>query len=449
MTTITPKGKKALALAGFIVALAGTLAYRAMTHEVPGDFARYYTAGGVIAAGEAERLYEEMSIIGRFEHSFRYLPTFAILMAPISELPLRGAYWVWQMLHYATYFTWLGCSYLAVRKHGASPWWMLLPALCTTRLCMQNFQLGQINPIVIALTLAGVYLWSRRRTFTAGALIGLGAALKFTPILFLGVFLAGRQWRATSGMLVSIVFFVVVMPSIVIGPALNVELIREYISLEGGLLTPHDEDRLEDGTRKPVAGQSLKALLNRYLTPTNAVHQSKHNDPIYVNFADVDPTIVHILYAIFSLALFLPLVAIAYRTRCAPPYAATIASATVICMLLLSPESRRAHFGILMLPFLLLTYEAIAPFVRRREMGLAAFLGLVSMLAIALPSRGLVGKPVANYVDAAGNMGLAALLLYAAVFMVHARVRRRERDEHADPGATATAVDAGSSPQIG
>ena len=303
------QGRKWLVILGLIVTLIAILGYRAMTHEAPGDFARYYTAGGVIADGDAPQLYEKMSVLGRFEHSFRYLPIFAILMAPLSMLPVEGAYWIWQILHYACYFTWLGASYLILRRAGMRWTWMLLPAACTIRICMQNFQLGQINPIMIALTLAGVYQWYRKRSFTAGALIGLGAAIKFTPVLFFPVFLASRQWRAAGGMLFSAVFFVILVPSIVIGPKLNVDLIREYISQESGLLTPHDHERVITGQDRPVAGQSLKALLTRYLTHSNAVHQAKHNDPIYVNIVDIDPVIVHTLYGLFALALFIPLAA--------------------------------------------------------------------------------------------------------------------------------------------
>lgn len=394
--------------AAVVIILTGVRAYN---HEVSGDFARYYTAGKMIANGEHDNLYDEVNVLDRFKHNFRYLPIFAILMSPLSLLPIRIAFWIWKLLHITAYTSGLWFSYKIAREKPHSAKWMILPFLFTVRLFIQNLQLGQINPIVIGLTIAGVFAWARRKQFTAGLLIALGAAIKFTPIVFLLVFIARREWRAIAAILLAGVVLIGVIPSIVLGPGLNIELLRQYFDLEGGLITDTDKEN--------IAGQSLKALTYRFLTPINAVHQWKHNDPIYVNFTEADPNLVYVIYAAGCLLLLGALAWFAHRSRARLDDRRTIAlvaSITTLVMLLISPESRRAHFMVLVLPFTALTYHAIVPFLTQGRRPIAAILSLLAMGAIAIPSRGMVGREIANLVDAYCNMGLAALLSFAILW---------------------------------
>lgn len=430
--------RKTWILGGSALAVAVILAIRVATaDEIPGDFARYYRAGEVIASGEGDRLYEKMLILDRFEreHHFHYLPTFAILMAPLALLPMRVALWVWSSLHVLSYvlglvFSWrIASGVLRGRRRddGAParvpPVWLAIPVLFTLRLFVQNLQLGQVNPIVMALALGGALAYFRGRDLLAGTLVALGASIKFTPALFLVLFVAQRRWWAVTGLLGGVLLFAAVLPATVLGPARTVSLTEEYVDLQGGLVSDADHERL--------AGQSLRALYYRFLTPMNAVHQRRHNDPIFVNFASLEPEVVYALYVGSAALLFLLLAAVAFRRTetWAIPF---VLSLGVVIALLASPESRRAHFTIVMLPYATLTVAAIRPFFRERRRPAAALLALLAMLAITVPSRGIVGRSAANVIDAWGNMGFAALLLVGAL-LVGLRGVRREREEPEPP----------------
>jgi len=411
------------------------IAIRSARHDVAGDFARYYEAGKVVAHGEPERLYEDMSILGRFEHSFRYLPIFAIVMAPLSLLSIEAAFCVWQWLHVAGFALCFVAS-LRMARDGPRPsaWWLLIPFLFSVRLMIGNFQLGQINPIVITLTLTGIWACYRGRDVTGGMLLGAGAAIKFTPAIFLVVLLAVGRYRAFAAQIVFGLVLAAVVPSIVIGPSLHFELLEQYVRAEGDLLGDHD-----DGER--VDGQSLKAIVYRYLTPMNAVHQFKHNDPIYVNVVEADPTLAFALYLTLGISiLVLTLLFCRFGDRSSPDRWVLCACLGTLLMVLLSPESRRAHFAILILAFTTFTYRAIVPAIRRRIRILPATLAVLAMLMIAIPSRGLVGRELANWIDAHGNMGFAALLLFAAVFVLDREERTtkfggdEDEDEDVDAG---------------
>ena len=172
-------------------------------------------------------------------------------------------------------------------------------------------------------------------------------------------------------------------------------------------------------------GQSLKALVYRYLTPMNAVHQYKHNEPIFVNVVDVDAKVAFGVYLVSGLTLLGLMILFCRRgDRTSADRWVLCACLGTLLMVLLSPESRRAHFAILILAFTTLTYRAILPAITRRARILPALLTALAMLTIAIPSRSLVGRDLANLVDAHGNMGFAALMLFAAVLLLGSAERR-------------------------
>lgn len=59
-------------------------------------------------------------------------------------------------------------------------------------------ELGQINPLVVLLTTAAAVLLARGRDVPAGALVAVGVALKFFPVLLVLPMLAFRRWRALA-----------------------------------------------------------------------------------------------------------------------------------------------------------------------------------------------------------------------------------------------------------
>jgi len=436
---LTRNRKWALGALAFAV-IGVALAVKVHTQERrPGDFSGYYAAGRMILEGNADRLYEPTEIDGRITRHFKYLTIFAVAMVPLAALPYPAALWTWKMLHVLAYALGILCSYRIARgdASGRSRWWMLLPIAFTVRLFADNLQLGQINPLVIALALAGVYFFSRRRDLLAGGSVALGAAIKFTPIFFVILFIGRQRWKALGAFFAGLVLFVVIVPSAALGPARNLRLTDRYLSLQGSLVTEPEADR--------VAGQSLKAVLFRYLTPMNAAHNVGHNDPIFTNLASLDPRTVFFLYAAASLLLVLGASVLATRHAEGEwdgRLEALQASAIAVTMLLVSPESRRAHFLLLVLPFTALTYALLAARVRNVRTVTAGILGLAAALAITLPSRTLVGRELATRIDAYSNMGFAALALLGAIFLASRELRTRTSIAFARVPATSDPVEA-------
>src|SRR5262249_34490316 len=73
---------------------------------------------------------------------------------------------------------------------------LLVPLLLTGRFVVANFEHLQINLVLFALTLGGLYLVESGRPARGGALLGFGAAIKVMPIAFVLYLAYRRRWRA-------------------------------------------------------------------------------------------------------------------------------------------------------------------------------------------------------------------------------------------------------------
>jgi hypothetical protein len=113
---------------------------------------------------------------------FRYAPWFAWLWVPMTFLPRLVAELAWGALLAGASVAIL-VALIRLRRPAA---WAL--ALVITPWLLSNVQVGNIQPLVVAMLAFGI---SRR----SGPLwIGIAASLKAVPILFALVYLARREW---------------------------------------------------------------------------------------------------------------------------------------------------------------------------------------------------------------------------------------------------------------
>ncbi len=75
---------------------------------------------------------------------------------------------------------------------------LLVPLLLTSRYIASNFEHLQVNFLLFAVTLAGLYLQANGRELVGGLAIGLGAALKVMPALFIPYLAYKGRWRAAG-----------------------------------------------------------------------------------------------------------------------------------------------------------------------------------------------------------------------------------------------------------
>jgi alpha-1,2-mannosyltransferase len=138
---------------------------------------------------------------------FTYPPFAALVLAPFALLDPILAKVIWTILTFAVL---LWCLFVLVRQAGRTPagrpWptpsrdlttaWVAglsVPVLVSYPF-LHNLIVGQVSLFVVALSLCDCLLPRRWQ----GVLVGLAAAVKLTPLVFVPYYLLTRQWRQAA-----------------------------------------------------------------------------------------------------------------------------------------------------------------------------------------------------------------------------------------------------------
>ncbi|MGE0711848.1 MAG: glycosyltransferase 87 family protein [Planctomycetota bacterium] len=197
------------ALALLLLLLGADTVYRAGPSERT-DLPVYLAGARRVLAGEDPLLVES----GR-GWPYVYPPTLAVLLIPLTALPLRVAAGLWFLLSAAA--AGLGWwAWLAARRPEGSPappaardlWpWLLVALPCTSALLR-----GQTGPLLLGLLLGAAACLLRKRDALAGALVALAAAIKLTPALVIVGLAAARRWRALAGAAAGLALWLALVP---------------------------------------------------------------------------------------------------------------------------------------------------------------------------------------------------------------------------------------------
>ena len=153
------------------------------------DF-RIYMWGGHAVLHD-NRLYLALA----YGHWFTYSPFAAIVFVPLATLPLAVARVGWDLVSVVA----LAYSCVVIIKlAGYRPSRLMIAGLVAAAMALdpvyQTLFLGQINLILLALILTDVWRVSRGRD--AGIGVGIAAAIKLTPAIFIVFFLLARRTKA-------------------------------------------------------------------------------------------------------------------------------------------------------------------------------------------------------------------------------------------------------------
>ncbi|MGV9355360.1 glycosyltransferase 87 family protein [Streptomyces misionensis] len=132
-------------------------------------------------------------------YGFTYPPFAAVLMLPLAVLGRSAAIAVSLLVNTAALAVVL--RVLAGERWRRHGWYGWVPALCALALfepLRDTFSFGQVNVVLLALVLADAWLLTSGRDRWAGAGIGLAAAIKLTPALFIGMLLLAGRRRAAG-----------------------------------------------------------------------------------------------------------------------------------------------------------------------------------------------------------------------------------------------------------
>lgn len=281
-----------LALLGLWIVFSGVRAFKESRHQA-NDFSTYYMRSADVRAGlDPYRLTEGQA-------PYIYPPLLLWLFTPLTFLPMGVAAVLWALI--AT-LAMLGIVALCRGfplggRDPPSPRTDIAAVagfLLAFRFVMREVSQGQVNALVVALTVGALALLLARRDALAGALLGFVTGVKILPAVFFMPLILWRRWRAALAMAV-VIPVTLGLPVIGWGPATTGRVIEQW---RGGQFLAHAQDLTLDVQAQNV---SLWAWCRRTFSDVPATPPGK--PPRSVNVASFSPRTTTWMYAILTLVL--------------------------------------------------------------------------------------------------------------------------------------------------
>jgi len=432
----SPRGRRLVLLGLAVVVVVATVDYAMKASREASAIVRWRGLVDVLVAGN--NVYNEPGLGGSFPNP----PLAGLVLWPFAALPPVAAalaLFAVKVVLAAKALHW--SIRLATADEYRLPTWSLVALLVlVSRPILSDLEHGNINIVILFLSVAGLWSFHRGRDWLAGLAIALATAIKLTPALFIPYFAYKRQWRVVAASLVGLVLFLVVVPGLFLGFGRNFALLRSWAD---AMVWPY----LLDGRVETLqVNQSLPAIWLRFVTACPGV--KLHDDSVHaVNFFSLDPAV-----AMWSLKVIVvgQLAWLAWLAR--TPVAARrdwrLAceySLVFLAMLLISERSWKHHFVTMTLPYAVLVSHIARPActagMRRflRTTLVAAFL----MMASTSSELGgvVLGDGGHKFAQAYGLFGASAIVCLAALSAVLLAARPRPINAVcATEGADALAV---------
>jgi alpha-1,2-mannosyltransferase len=307
---------------------------------------------------------------------YYYPPTLAVALVPLVPLPLPAAAAVWYAIGAAA----LVAGAVAARRavDEALPWdrWDALALALVTLPAASALLRGQMGPVLLGLCGGALLLLARRRDVSAGALLGLAAALKLTPAALLLALALERRWRAVAASVASAVVCLVLLPAPFLGVAGAARSSAGSVGVVLGLAGAPVDLEVPTTDGDPVVRKNVHIPTNQSLASQVIRRLPEGN---------LQSATVWLLIAL-ALGASVPL---ALRGR----VAATTALALLLAAPLLVAPVAWHHHHVVLLPALLLLAGHARQGDRAARGALAAFalLSLTHFAATPLREWGLLG----------------------------------------------------------
>lgn len=346
---------------------------------------------------------------------FIYPPLPAILLAIPSWFGKIALYVVLSILNAVAWWS-TGTLSHVMTGSGRTPGPRLeaLPVVVTVAFVFDMFDLGQPNLVLLAMMLYGFWSLRHQRSWLAGFMFALAAAIKVFPIAVLPYLLWRRKWAALVSTIVFTGILLYVVPAPIRGFERNVaELANWYQGMVG---TSSEKGFGQRGEQNwSWVNQSLIAVTHRLVRPINYNQDDPKKPPRTMNVIDVDYRTANWIVLAVSAVLGLGFVAImpgqARRTARSDAEELGI----LFCLMTVaSPLARQYYFMWLFFPITVLMHRAA--FDERAHVRLGTWFALGAagiLMLLSLPWFPTV-------IQAWGN-NLAATAVLAACLAWHIR----------------------------
>jgi Glycosyltransferase family 87 len=357
---------------------------------------------------------------------FKYLyPPFAAeMLAPVSLLGQAGLIVALVLLNSLTWWACIVWSLRLANPKGEEPNALLylVPNLVVVAFVWGCYQLGQPTLLLLALLLSGFLALRAGRSWSAGAMFALAAAIKAFPVAAIAYLIWRRYWIATLSMLLSLVLLLLVMPAGFRGWA---GARHDLARWADGMLFQYDEKGVAQRPERSLSwkNQSLAGVANRLLRKVDVDATPPPDQPVFVNFVDLPFRVVNAIIAGIGLLLGLVyLAAMPPSSRRTWETDALEWSMLLVLLLMAAPLSYDYFFAFLLFPFAIITRIWL---VRPGSPLRWWVFGALFLLALTIP--------IQRWAQRYGNLFFAALLLFLGLALELRHLRAGPVSEQRPP----------------
>jgi hypothetical protein len=164
------------------------------------------------------------------KHNYPNPPIMALVLLPFTYLPpLAGSvvFFYAKVLMAILAIHWV-CRMLDRPERPFPFWGQALATLLSLRAIQGDLIHGNVNLIILFLTVASLFAFTRRRDISGGLLLALAIACKITPALFVPYFLWKRAWTMAAASLVGLALFLCVVPALFFGWSNNLLYLESW-----------------------------------------------------------------------------------------------------------------------------------------------------------------------------------------------------------------------------
>ncbi len=213
---------------------------------------------------------------------------------------------------------------------------------------------------------AALQAWRKGYDVLAGLTLALAISYKITPALFVPYFFYKRSWRTVGATMAGLVLFILVIPSLIIGPSFNLLCLKTWWH---GMMTLF---LVNDFVSPQEMNQSMVGVLTRLLTDSKT-GGGRYDVHLDLNLVSWSPATVKLLLKGLSIGLvgMLALLCRTKATRRDDPRLLGEFALIVLTMLFVSERSWKHHYVTLLLPYTYLVYRVGMPGPKPRRLALA------------------------------------------------------------------------------
>ena len=338
-------GRRAVWIAALITMIGAGMIYADKAAEDRSAFVRWRHQ--VLEMMDGANIYDK--------HYFPNPPIMPLTLYPIMRLPAVEGAMVWFGLKAAfAALSLLMC--LRMVRLGDRPvpsWVQAMIVLLSLRPIMSDLHHGNNNIYILFLIAATLTAWRKGYDVLAGLILAYAIAFKVTPGLFLLYFAYKRSWRAVGATALGMGIFLLIVPSIFLGPEFNGICLGSWWHR---ILNPYVHS---DFVSPQEMNQSMVGVLTRLLTEPK-VGTGRYVVQHDVNLRLLGPEVRReSLIKILSLGL-VGLLAWLCRTKTErrdDPRLLGEFALVVLTMLFVSERSWKHHYVTLLLPYTYLAYR--------------------------------------------------------------------------------------------